>query len=118
MPVYEGHYLRFEVTVEACIATPEDRAMGDNIADATLGFAVAVKSPGRALSDVEINAVLAAKMGPVLAVITAGLTQIGLASVGQLDSRMGERATPTGQFGKTSPVTVRVSMPLGPDAPA
>lgn len=110
----DDHFFRVEVTVNACIATPDDRALGNNVADVTLGFSASMERPPAGIGDAEITAAIARNMSPVLAAIQTVLTmQLGYAALGMIDDPMADHGTPTGEFGKATPVTVRVSFPTG-----
>lgn len=105
------HFFRIEVTVAACIATPEGRALQDNMVDVTLGFSLSMARPPRPLTDEEINRNLIHHVSPVLAAIQTTLTSMGFAALGTIDPPMTERSTPTGEFGHSTPVTVVIGMP-------
>ena len=105
------HFFRVEITVAACIATPEGHSLQDNMVDVTLGFSLSMAGPPRRLSDEEINRNLGHHMSPVLAAIQTTLTSMGFAALGTIDQPMTERSTPTGEFGRSSPVTVTLYLP-------
>lgn len=110
----DDHFFRVEVTVAACIATPDNRALGDNQVDVTFGFSMSAARPPRDMSDAEVNAALSRNISPVAAAIVTTLTSIGFAFIGQIDEPMTEHSTPTGEFGHSTPVKVTVSMPTDP----
>jgi len=111
------HFFRVEITVAACIVTPEGRALQDNMVDVTLGFSLSMAGPPRRLSDEEINRNLGHHISPVLAAIQTTLTSMGFAALGTIDLPMTERSTPTGEFGHSSPVRVVLAFP-GPEGRA
>jgi hypothetical protein len=100
------HYFRVEVTIAACIATPDNRALGDNVVDVTFGFSLPMPAPPRRLTDREINDNLSHHVSPVAASINAALMSIGFASLGTIAEPMGEQSTPTGEFGTATPVSI------------
>jgi hypothetical protein len=107
----EDHFARIEVTVAACVETPDGRALGDNVVDATIVFHASMPRPPRVLTDAEINRTLTHNMSPVLAAIQSVLASMGFAVLGMIDEPMGEHSSPTGEFGKATPVTVHLVQP-------
>lgn len=107
----DDHFFRVEVTVAACIATPDNRALGDNMGDVTLGFSMSAVRPPEGMSDRRVNAAIAHNISPILALIQATLTSVGYAFLGTIDPPMTARASPTGEFGHSTPVRVTMQMP-------
>ena len=107
----DDHFFRVEVTVAACIATPEGHALGDNMVDVTLGFSLSMARPPRTLTDAEINQNLTHHISPILAAVQTTLTSLGFTALGTIDPPMTDGSTPTGEFGVSTPVTVRISLP-------
>jgi hypothetical protein len=105
----EDHRFRVEVTFAAAIETPDHLILGRNVVDFTLAFHASMPRPPRKLSDEEINQTLAHHIGPVIAAVQTGLTSMGYAVVGSVDEPMAANSSPTGAFGKTSPVTVSLA---------
>ena len=105
------HYFRVEVTVAACIATPEGRALQGNMVDTTIGFSMSMAAPPRPLTDAEINQNLGHHMSPVLAAIQTTLTMMGFAALGTIDDPLTEHSTATGELGQTTPVRVVLGFP-------
>jgi hypothetical protein len=108
---FDFHIVRVEVTVAAAIQQPDGQILGDNMVDATLAFGWRLAPPPEGVSDAAVNAALAKHMSPVLALIQTALTFNGWVAMGATDEPMNEKSSPTGEFGKSSPVTVRVSFP-------
>ena len=105
------HYMRVEVTAAAALVGPDERIVGDNMVDATLVFGWRTGDPGAA-SDEQINGALSHQISPVLAVISAALTQQGWLAMGQADEPMSKASATVVGHGKSSPVRVFV-MPDG-----
>jgi hypothetical protein len=99
------HYMRVEVTVAAAIVDSDNgKVAGNNMVDATLVFGWRCDDPaGR--TDSQINAGLTHQMSPVLAVISAALTQQGWLAMGQEADPMTHESVQVGQ-GVSTPVTV------------
>ena len=91
-----GHSLYIEVTITACIGTPDGHALGDNVVDCTIGFHSPVAAPSRKMSDTEINMKLGYQVGPILAAIETLLIGMGMTAVGDIAEPMAEHASPTG----------------------
>lgn len=107
----DDHYFRVEITVAGCIGTPEDKVLGDNMADVTMGFSMSMQRPPDGTTDVEINRAITHNMSPIVAAIQTVMTvSLGFATLGQIDEPMTDHSSPTGQFGRSTPVTVRISM--------
>ena len=114
----DDHFFRVEVTIAACVATPDHRALGDNIVDVTFGFSASMARPPAGITDEQINATLSHHISPVAAAIQVTLTSLGYAALGTIDEPMTEHSTATGELGVATPVTVQISMSAAPEARA
>jgi hypothetical protein len=113
-------YLRIEVTFAAAIITPENKLVGDNMADLTLAFgwrvADDVTHPG--ITDEVAMEVLRKAVGPVTGLMTAQMTLNGWVAMGQVDDPMaGWDGNVPGKTVRTDPQRVRV-VPMGPEGRA
>jgi hypothetical protein len=109
----DGYAFRVEVTVTACIESPDHQVVGDNIADITLVFSRAVGDPpAEDLTDPIVQASLAHNMSPILGVIQATLTQIGLRYLGTVEETLSERGRTVVGHIRSSPVRVQLYTPM------
>jgi hypothetical protein len=105
------HILRLEVTVAAALVDPVGHVVGGNVVDTTLAFGWRTDAPPPGVPDAMVNDVLSKQTGPVLALITSSMVFNGWVAMGMVDAPMTEHSSPTGEVGRTGPVTVQVRFP-------
>lgn len=100
-----------EVNVSAVIQEPDGSVFGQNMVDATLGFAWRTEQPKAGTSDAAVNTALSKAISPVLAVIQTALTFQGWIATGEVADPMATHATDTGLSSRSTPVRVILQMP-------